>query len=75
MKRIIYILLLAMGMATVVPMVSIVENTASAVYAADARAKAQAQREKERAKRQKEREKAKAKTFDELTTTLDTFLL
>ena len=65
MKRIIYILLLAMGMATVVPMVSIVENTASAVYAADARAKAQAQREKERAKRQKEREKAKAKAAKE----------
>ena len=65
MKRIIYILLLAMGMATVAPMVSIVENTASAVYAADARAKAQAQREKERAKRQKEREKAKAKAAKE----------
>ncbi len=65
MKRIIYILLLTMGMATVAPMVSIVENTASAVYAADARAKAQAQREKERAKRQKEREKAKAKAAKE----------
>ena len=65
MKRIIYILLLTMGIATVAPMVSIVENTASAVYAADARAKAQAQREKERAKRQKEREKAKAKAAKE----------
>ena len=65
MKRIIYILLLAMGMATIAPMGSIVENTASAVYAADARAKAQAQREKERAKRQKEREKAKAKAAKE----------
>ena len=65
MKRIIYILLLAMGMATVAPMVSVVDNTASAVYAADARAKAQAQREKEKAKRQKEREKAKAKAAKE----------
>ena len=65
MKRIIYILLMAMGMATIVPMVSIVENNASALYAADARAKAQAQREKEKAKRQKEREKAKAKAAKE----------
>lgn len=65
MKRIIYILLMAMGLATVAPMVSIVENSVSAVYAADARAKAQAQRDKERAKRQKEREKAKAKAAKE----------
>ena len=65
MKRIIYILLLAMGMATVAPMVSVVDNTASAVYAADARAKAKAQREKEQQKRLKEREKAKAKAAKE----------
>lgn len=65
MKRIIYIFLLALGMATVAPMVSVVDNTLSAVYAADARAKAQAQREKEKAKRLKEREKAKAKAAKE----------
>lgn len=46
-------------------MVSIVDNTVSAVYAADARAKAQAQREKEKQKRLKEREKAKAKAAKE----------
>ena len=65
MKRIIYILLLAMGMGTVVPMVSLVDNNIAAVYAADAKAKAKAQREKEKAKKQKEREKAKAKAQKE----------
>ena len=65
MKRIIYILLVAMGMATVAPMVATVENSVAAVYAADAKAKAKAQREKEKAKRQKEREKAKAKAVKE----------
>ena len=63
MKRIIYILLMAMGMATIAPMVSVVDNRVAAVYAADAKAKAKAQREKEKAKRQKEREKAKAKVL------------
>ena len=61
MKRIIYILLMAMGMATVAPMVSVVDNRIAAVYAVDAKAKAKAQREKEKAKQAKEREKAKAK--------------
>ena len=65
MKRIIYILLMAMGMATVAPMVSIVDNRVAAVYAVDAKAKAKAQREKERAKQAKEREKAKAKAAKE----------
>lgn len=65
MKRIISILLIAMGMATVAPMVSLVDNGVAAVYAVDARAKAKAQREKERAKRAKEREKAKAKAAKE----------
>ena len=65
MKRIIYILLMAMGMATIAPMVSMVDNSVSTVYAADAKAKAKAQREKEKAKRQKEREKAKAKAAKE----------
>lgn len=65
MKRIIYILLLAMGMATVAPMVSVVDNRVAAVYAVDAKAKAKAQREKEKAKQAKEREKAKAKAAKE----------
>lgn len=65
MKRIISILLIAMGMATVAPMVSLVDNGVAAVYAVDARAKAKAQREKERAKQAKEREKAKAKAAKE----------
>lgn len=65
MKRIIYILLMAFGLAAVAPMASIVDNTVAAAYAADARAKAQAQREKEKAKRLKEREKAKAKAAKE----------
>jgi outer membrane protein OmpA-like peptidoglycan-associated protein len=62
MKRIIYIILLAMGMATVAPMVSLVDNRVAAVYAVDdkAKAKAKAQKEKEKAKAQKEKEKAKA---------------
>ena len=63
MKRIIYIILLAMGLAAVVPMASLVDNNVAAVYAADARAKAQ--REKEKAKLQKAREKAKAKAAKE----------
>ena len=54
-----------MGMATVAPMVSLVDNGVAAVYAVDARAKAKAQREKERAKQAKEREKAKAKAAKE----------
>lgn len=65
MKRIIYILLLAMGMAALAPLASVVDNRIAAVYAVDARAKAKAQREKEKAKRLKEREKAKAKAAKE----------
>ena len=65
MKRIIYILLLAMGMATVAPLASVVDNRVAAVYAVDAKAKAKAQREKEKAKKAKEREKAKAKAAKE----------
>lgn len=65
MKRIIYIILLAMGLAAVVPMASLVDNNVAAVYAADARAKAKVQREKEKAKQQKAREKAKAKAAKE----------
>ncbi len=56
---------MAMGMATIAPMVSMVDNGVAAVYAADAKAKAKAQREKERAKAAKEREKAKAKAAKE----------
>ena len=56
---------MAMGMATIAPMVSMVDNRIAAVYAVDAKAKAKAQREKEKAKRQKEREKAKAKALKE----------
>lgn len=51
---------MAMGLAAVAPMASLVDNRIAAVYAADAKAKAKAQREKEKAKAQKEREKAKA---------------
>lgn len=65
MKRIITILLMAMGMATIAPMVSMVDNRVAAVYAVDAKAKAKAQREKEKAKAAKEREKAKAKAAKE----------
>ena len=65
MKRIIYILLLAMGMATIAPMVSIVDNRVAAVFAADDKAKAKAQREKEKAKAAREKEKAKAKAAKE----------
>ena len=65
MKRIIYILLLAMGMAALAPLASVVDNRIAAVYAVDAKAKAKAQREKEKAKRLKEREKAKAKAAKE----------
>ena len=65
MKRIIYIILLAMGLAAVAPMASLVDNNIAALYAADPRAKAKAQREKEKAKLQKEREKAKAKAAKE----------
>ena len=54
-----------MGMATIAPMASIVDNRISAVYAVDAKAKAKAQKEKEKAKKQKEREKAKAKAQKE----------
>ena len=67
MKRILYILLLAMGMVTIAPMVSIVDNRVAAAYAADdkAKAKAQAQKEKEKAAAQKEKEKAKAQAQKE----------
>lgn len=65
MKRIIYIILLAMGLAAVAPMASLVDNNVAALYAADPRAKAKAQREKEKAKQQKAREKAKAKAAKE----------
>ena len=65
MKRIIYIILLAMGLAAVAPMASLVDNNIAALYAADPRAKAKAQREKEKAKQQKAREKAKAKAAKE----------
>ena len=61
MKRILYIVVLALGMATIAPMVSVVDNRIAAVYAVDAKAKAKAQKEKEKAKAQKEKEKAKAK--------------
>ena len=54
-----------MGMATVAPLASVVDNRVSAVYAVDAKAKAKAQREKEKAKKAKEREKAKAKAAKE----------
>ena len=65
MKRIIYIILLAMGLAAVAPMASLVDNNIAALYAADPRAKAKAQREKEKAKLQRDREKAKAKAAKE----------
>lgn len=65
MKRIIYIILLAMGLAAVAPMASLVDNNIAVLYAADPRAKAKAQREKEKAKLQREREKAKAKAAKE----------
>ena len=42
MKRIIYILLLAMGMAALAPLASVVDNRIAAVYAVDAKAKAKA---------------------------------
>ena len=54
-----------MGMATVAPLASVVDNRVAAVYAVDAKAKAKAQREKEKAKKAKEREKAKAKAAKE----------
>lgn len=61
MKRIVYILLMAVGMTTVLPMLSLMEDSNVAVMcAADTKAKAKAQREKEKAKQLKEREKAKA---------------
>ena len=60
MKRIIYILLMAMGMATVMPAVSLLDSSVAVVYAADAKAKAKAQKEREKAKREKEKAKAKA---------------
>lgn len=61
MKRIICILLMAIGLATIAPIASVMDNSIAAVYAVDAKAKAKAQREKEKAKMAKEREKAKAK--------------
>jgi len=65
MKRVITILLLAMGLGAIAPMVSVLDNSVAAVYAVDAKAKAKAQREKEKAKQAKEREKAKAKAAKE----------
>ena len=52
-KSIIYILLMAMGMATVMPAVSLLDSSVAVVYAADAKAKAKAQKEREKAKREK----------------------
>ena len=65
MKRIIYILVMTMGMAIVAPVMSVMDQSVAAVYAVDAKAKAKAQKEKEKAKKQKEREKAKAKAAKE----------
>lgn len=65
MKRITYILLMALGMAVAAPAVSVLDSSVASVYAVDARAKAKAQREKEKAKKAKEREKAKAKAAKE----------
>jgi len=65
MKRIIYILIMAIGMATVMPVVSIFDSSVAVVCAADAKAKAKAQKEKEKAKKAKEKEKAKAKAAKE----------
>ena len=71
MKRIIYILLLAIGMVTMAPVATLVEDSAvSAMYAqqdarAKARAKAQKEREKAKAKRAKEQATAKAKKAKE----------
>lgn len=65
MKRIVYIILLAIGLATIVPMASLVDNRVAAVFAVDDKAKAKAQKEKEKAKAQKEKEKAKAKAQKE----------
>ena len=39
MKRILYILLLAMGMTMIAPQASIVDNTVAAAYSADDKAK------------------------------------
>ena len=60
MKRIIYILIMAMGLTTVMPVISIFEPSVAVVMAADAKAKAKAQKEKEKAKKAKEKAKAKA---------------
>ena len=65
MKRITYILLMALGMAVAAPAVSVLDSSVAAVYAVDAKAKAKAQKEKEKAKKAKEREKAKAKAAKE----------
>ena len=54
-----------MGLSTIAPLVSLVDNNVSVVYAADDKAKAKAQKEKEKAKAQKEKEKAKAKAQKE----------
>ena len=67
MKRIITILLVAMGLTYVAPLVSLTDASVAAAYAADdkAKAKAKAQKEKEKAKAQKEKEKAKAQAQKE----------
>ena len=54
-----------MGMATVAPMISLIDSRIAVVYAVDDKAKAQAQREKAKAKAAKEKEKAKAKAAKE----------
>ena len=64
MKRLLYIVLLAMGLGVVAPVTSVVDNSVAAAYAVDDKAKAKAQKEKEKAKaaaqKQKEKEKAAA---------------
>ena len=54
-----------MGMATVAPVISLMDSRIAVVYAVDDKAKAQAQREKAKAKAAKEKEKAKAKAAKE----------
>ena len=61
MKRILYILLLAMGMTMIAPLASIVDNSVAVVYSADDKAKTKQQRDREKAKAQQQREREKAK--------------
>ncbi len=60
MKRILYIILFALGLTAVAPMASTVDNRIAAAYAVDAKAKAKAQKEKEKQKAAAEKAKAKA---------------